>query len=79
MLFGSRARGDAKSNSDIDIALVGSNIPISLNTKLRDAVGLYQIDIVRIDDLDNDSLKVNIIREGVMIYSNEEAASLARQ
>ncbi len=79
ILFGSRARGDSKSNSDIDIALIGSNIPISLNTRLRDAVGLYQLDIVRIDELDDDSLKANIIKDGVMIYGKEETASLALQ
>lgn len=29
ILFGSRARGDARANSDIDLALLGVAIPIS--------------------------------------------------
>jgi predicted nucleotidyltransferase len=77
ILFGSRARGDSKINSDIDLALVGYDIPVSLNTKLRDAAGLYTLDIVRMDGLDNDSLIANIKRDGVLIYGREETSALA--
>lgn len=77
ILFGSRARGDSKINSDIDLALVGYDIPVSLNTKLRDAAGLYTLDIVRMDGLDNDSLVANIERDGVLIYGREETSALA--
>jgi predicted nucleotidyltransferase len=77
ILFGSRARGDSKINSDIDLALVGYDIPVSLNTKLRDAAGLYTLDIVRMDGLDNDSLIANIERDGVLIYGREETSALA--
>lgn len=73
ILFGSRARGDAKDHSDIDLALLGQDIPLSLNTKLRDAAGLYQLDIVRMSDLENKDLFMNIERDGVVIYSAEEA------
>lgn len=72
-IFGSRARGDAKDQSDIDLALQGSEIPLSLNTKLRDAAGLYQMDIVKMNELENNDLLINIEREGVVIYSVEEA------
>lgn len=77
ILFGSRARGDSKINSDIDLALVGYDIPISLHTKLRDAVGLYTLDIVKIDGLENDSLMASINQDGVLIYSNEETSAFA--
>jgi predicted nucleotidyltransferase len=77
ILFGSRARGDSEINSDIDLALIGGDIPISLNTQLRDAAGLYTLDIVRIDGLIDDSLMADIQRDGVLIYSREEAATLA--
>lgn len=71
ILFGSRARGDSRHNSDIDLALVGHDIPLSLNTKLREAAGLYSLDIVRIDDLEDASLMHSIERDGVVIYSRE--------
>lgn len=74
ILFGSRARGDAKDHSDIDLALLGSRIPLSVNTKLRDAAGLYLMDIVRINELENKDLLSNIERDGIVIYSSEEAA-----
>jgi predicted nucleotidyltransferase len=69
MLYGSRARGDARDGSDIDIALFGDNIPLYLNTRLRDAAGLYKLDIVRFDELDQVELKENILRDGIEIYS----------
>ena len=68
MLYGSRARGDARDGSDIDIALFGDNIPLYLNTRLRDAAGLYKLDIVRFDELDQVELKENILRDGIEIY-----------
>lgn len=76
ILFGSRARGDAEEHSDIDLALLGKDIPLSVNTKLRDAAGLYQLDIVRVNELDNEMLRSNIEREGIVIYSAEEAATV---
>lgn len=78
ILFGSRARGDARTNSDIDLALLGPHIPLSIHTKLREAAGLYTLDIVRIDELENDSLMESIERDGVVIYSNEETSALAQ-
>jgi predicted nucleotidyltransferase len=72
ILFGSRARGDARPNSDIDIALVGAGIPLSLNTRLRDSVGLYKLDIVRMDDLENEELRANIEQDGEIIFERED-------
>jgi len=77
IVFGSRARGDARDNSDIDLALMGCQIPLSLNTKLRESIGLYSIDIVRIDELDNEDLMASIKRDGIVIYSAQDAATLA--
>jgi predicted nucleotidyltransferase len=68
MLYGSRARRDAREGSDIDIALFGDDIPLYLNTRLRDAAGLYKLDIVRFDELDQLELKENILRDGIEIY-----------
>lgn len=75
ILFGSRARGDAKVNSDVDLALIGSQIPLSIHTKLREAAGLYTLDIVRIDELDNQSLLESIERDGSIIYHVDRCKS----
>ncbi len=77
ILFGSRARGDARSNSDIDLALICDNIPLSLHTKLRDNVGLYSLDIVRMNELDDELLLESINKDGILLYSRDEAAALA--
>ena len=73
-LFGSRARGESRPNSDIDLALVGKQIPLSLHTRLREAAGLYPLDLVRVDELDNELLRANIEQEGVVIYQREREA-----
>jgi len=68
ILFGSRARGDHRTNSDIDLALAGDGIPPRLNTRLREAAGLYSLDIVHLSDLDNPDLLEEINNEGITIY-----------
>ena len=68
ILFGSRARGDHRANSDIDLAIAGERIPLRINTRLRDAAGLYSLDIVHLSDLDNPELLEEIDNEGITIY-----------
>jgi predicted nucleotidyltransferase len=68
ILFGSRARGDNKPNSDIDLALDGTNIPLRVSTNLRDAAGLYKLDIVRLRELDDEDLLNEIQQDGKVIY-----------
>lgn len=72
-IFGSRARGDYKETSDIDIVLYGDNLNHTLNTKifydLEDLYLIYKIDLINFNSLkDDDKLKENIINEGVEIY-----------
>lgn len=69
-LFGSYARGENHDNSDIDIAI---------ETKLSDYFALYdlkeglentfhtKVDIVRLRDKMNPSLKNRILREGIYV------------
>ncbi len=68
LLYGSRARGDARESSDIDIALFGTDIPFHIRTRLRDSAGLYKLDIVFFDTCDNELLKENILKDGIEIY-----------
>lgn len=69
-LYGSRARGDYKPYSDIDIMLVG-DLTIShladMETKLDDLLLPYKIDLSRLQSIQNTALKANIARDGVKL------------
>lgn len=74
VIFGSRARGNYKKTSDIDIALFGDKLDFSTNTKIfydiDDLYFVYKIDLINVNSLsDTDKFKQNIIKEGVEIYA----------
>lgn len=73
-IFGSRAKGTYKPNSDIDIALFGTKLTHTINTKvyydIEELYLIYKIDLINFNTLsDDDKLKENIIKEGVEIYA----------
>ncbi len=74
VIFGSRARGDYKKGSDIDITLFGDKLTNSINTKIfyeiDDLYLIYNIDLINFNTLDEgDKLRQNILDEGVEIYA----------
>lgn len=74
VIFGSRARGDYKKASDIDIALFGENITHTISTKIffeiEDLYMPYKIDLIRFNTLsETNKIKENILKEGVEIYA----------
>jgi len=68
ILFGSRARGDYKENSDIDIAVEG-NINEKMEYSIRNKFDLlnipYTIDIIFLSKETKEELKEAIKKEGV--------------
>ncbi len=68
ILFGSRARGDYKTTSDIDIA-VKENVPKEEQYKIMNEMDLldviYKIDLVFIDNNTKKELIESINRDGV--------------
>ena len=73
-IFGSRARGNHRNGSDIDIALFGENLTHTINTQIFfeiDNLYLpYKIDLINFNTLkSDDKLRENILREGVDIYA----------
>lgn len=68
ILFGSRARGDYKSTSDIDIA-IKENVSREEQYKIMNEIDLldiiYKIDLVFIDEKTNPELLKSIRRDGV--------------
>ena len=72
-VFGSRAKGNFKTGSDVDIALKGStltseqvlHISYLLN---QETLMPYKFDILNYFDIDNKSLSEHIDRIGIIIY-----------
>lgn len=74
VIFGSRARGDYRKGSDIDITLFGEKLTNSINTKIfyeiEDLYLIYKIDLINFNTLnEEEQLRENILDEGVEIYA----------
>ena len=68
ILFGSRARGDFKRTSDIDLAVEGGNIS-SFAVQVDEEVStLLEFDIINLDGRVQKELLESIRREGVLLY-----------
>ena len=73
VLFGSRARGDARERSDIDLAVVGVDITDREWLEMREYVEeeaptLLLVDLVRWEEA-GEKLRESISREGVTVYA----------
>lgn len=72
-LFGSRAKGNFKEGSDIDIALIGNNL--LLNDILDATIELeklnlpFKFDLVIYDRIKEEALKEHIDRVGIILYT----------
>lgn len=68
ILFGSRARGDNRERSDIDIAVSGGNTAEFAVSVDDEAQTLLMIDVVDLDKKNQPELLCEIERDGVVIY-----------
>lgn len=73
IIFGSRAKGNYKNGSDIDIAVKGKSCTPRLVFDLKGHINEvlpvpYQVDVVDYYSLANDALKEHIDRVGVGFY-----------
>lgn len=72
-VFGSRAKGNYRDGSDIDIAIKGKELTfddvLSLNVKLDDCNLIYQIDLLDYAAIKEPVLKEHIDRVGIEFYS----------
>ena len=77
-LFGSRATGQARRASDIDLAISAPNATADQWLELTDALEaapiVYEFDVVRTERAHNPRLMEKIAREGVPIYPESTAA-----
>ena len=68
ILFGSRARGDFKRTSDIDLAVEGGNISAFAVQVDEEVSILLEFDIINLDGRVQKELLESIRREGVLLY-----------
>lgn len=67
ILFGSRARGDYKKTSDIDLAVTGGNTAL-FAADMEETPTLLSFDIVDLDKPVQTELLQSIAKEGIILY-----------
>ena len=76
-LFGSRARGDYKNNSDIDLAFIFNNNCsdnyIKMLTKLEDINTLYKFDVVDYNKINDIKFKQEINKDKIILYEKNKS------
>ena len=78
VLYGSRAKGNFKAGSDIDLTLYGKaltpDLCSSIASELDDLLLPYTIDLSIFDALDHPKLQEHIERVGVVFYERDVEA-----
>ncbi|WP_333887869.1 nucleotidyltransferase domain-containing protein [Clostridium sp.] len=77
IIFGSRAMGNYKKGSDVDIALKGEYVNRKVVCRLSDDLNEeyplpYFFDVVNYNDVSNEELKRHIDNVGKTIYKRED-------
>ena len=74
IVYGSRAKGNFRDNSDIDLTLVGDltiSDLLAIENTLDDLLLIYKIDLSIMRDIENKSLLEHIQRVGQNFYERE--------
>lgn len=73
VLYGSRAKGNFKNGSDIDLVLKGEKLDPSIvnkiNLEIDDLLLPYSFDITSLSQISNHDLIDHIKRRGIVFYS----------
>lgn len=75
ILFGSRAKGNFREGSDVDIALVGEltfSDLLKVMVALDDLDLLLKFDIIDYNKLTEEALRAHIDRVGKIVYENRQ-------
>ncbi|MDA7679687.1 nucleotidyltransferase domain-containing protein [bacterium] len=78
ILFGSRAMGNAKLGSDLDLAVVGAQVDDRIMSKITDYLENqtnlpYLIDLIHFDKIENLNLLEHITQFGKTIYQRKQS------
>ncbi len=80
ILYGSRAKGNFKPGSDIDIVLLAPDITLAelykIENQLDDLLLPWQIDLSLFQHISNSELIDHINRVGVIFYERDDAPSV---
>ncbi|WP_439554772.1 nucleotidyltransferase domain-containing protein [Dyadobacter sp.] len=72
LLYGSRAKGNFRNGSDIDLVMVGESLTLSdqfkIEMELDDLLLPYKIDLVIYHQIENEQLIGHIDRVGVVFF-----------
>lgn len=76
LIFGSRAKGNYSTGSDIDLAAFGDNISFNqlmdINIQLEDLGLLYKIDVVDYHNNIGTPIAEHIDRVGILFYEKQD-------
>ncbi len=67
-LFGSRARGDSRERSDIDLAAAGGRVSDFCLDVEEETPTLLFFDVVNLDNPVGETLKNELDRDGILLY-----------
>ena len=73
VIFGSRAKGNFRNGSDVDIALKGENINLEIVTNIsyrlnEETILPYKFDVLDYQNINNSKLTEHINRKGISFY-----------
>ena len=76
VIFGSRAIGNYKNGSDVDLAIFGKKINFKITSCLHGTLNEelpipYFFDVIDFNTLNNIDLKKHILEKGVIIFDNK--------
>jgi uncharacterized protein len=81
LIYGSRAKGNYRAGSDIDLTIKGSEIPFAEFMQIKDEIDdlmlPYTVDLSQYNQLENADLIEHIDRVGVAIYVRDVARNTA--
>ena len=75
LIYGSRAKGNYRPGSDIDLCIKGEEMPLAeflqIEDQIDDLMLPYTVDLSQYRQIDNPDLIAHIDRVGVAIYDRE--------
>jgi predicted nucleotidyltransferase len=75
VLYGSRARGDYRPSSDIDLAVVAEHMPSRRFSEFWNALDdlpiIFKIDTLHMQRLSDQNLKKQILSQGIKLYQRK--------